>query len=275
MNSKFSGRCKLVIGFTLIILGASFIMLRSLQMPINVEGYNIYVPTLYLKEEPIKIYLEDGPEYIVHAFMRAIEDWDKAVQDFNNMKTFECRVLILFTGCEACLSEPRLPRIKMVEEEYNVVVEFVNEVSERNIVAYTEPYFNNKVLARIVVWEKIPEHRAYQVAVHEIARLYGVDIPEIYRTLFGAVPAGSDTSKLHPSMEQFMNGPADPMKVTTLDLYIAYNGLENPGIRRVDTSNIVFRAYDEPDFTIPALISPILITLGLYLYLKHRGVKNV
>jgi hypothetical protein len=265
-----------MLGLALIIIGASLMLLRSFQT-VDVDGYNLSLPTLYADEVRIH-FAKDSPKYIIDAFGKAISDWDRAVREFNYMKEMECRINMLFSRCTACLKEPRLPRILVAgDASYNVIVEFVDSMPERGIIAYTEPYINGSMLARIVVWSGVPEHRAYQVAVHEIARLYGVDIPGVYRTLFGAVPAGSDTSKLNPSMDQFMNGPPDPMKPTTLDLYIAYEGLKNPGVGRVHAQRVIFRAYDEPDFTIPALASPALIVSGLYIlprrwkHAKHTG----
>jgi hypothetical protein len=257
-----------MLGIALVAIGASFMLLRSFQT-IDVDGYNLSIPTLYADEMRIH-FMEDEPKYIVEAFEKAVSDWDKAVWEFNFMKEIECRINTLFSRCTAYLREPRLPRILVAgDASYNVIVEFVDSMPERGIIAYTEPYINGSMLARIVVWSGVPEHRAYQVAVHEIARLYSVDIPGVYRTLFGAIPAGSDTSKLHPSMGQFMNGPPDSMKPTTLDLYIAYEGLKNPGVGRVHAPRVIFRAYDEPDFTIPALASPGLIVSGLYILFRR------
>lgn len=269
----FSSRLKLV-AIAIIIVGVLFIAVRGLQMSTGIVGYNRPTPLLYIKNESIKIYLEGIPPYIAQAFKKAVRDWDRAVEEFNFMKDIECSLERL-VGCSACLREPRLPRIEVVEKDgYNVVVESSDVMPKETIIAYTEPYINGGLLARIVVWSSVPEHRAYQVAVHEISRLYGIDIPEVHKTLFGAVPAGSNTVKLNPSMEQFMNGPPDPMKPTTLDLYIAYEDLKNPGVSKVIASGIVFRAYDEPDFTLPALISPLLITLGTY-FLFTGGRRNV
>lgn len=262
-----------MIAIILLAIGVFFIALRVAQTPRDAIGYVSPSPTLFVRDD-IRVHVDVGAEYIVQAFSKAVEDWDKAVAEFNSAKDLEC-ILKILTGCRECIQEPRLPRIRIVEYgEYNVIVEFRDLILERNIIAYTEPYINGSLLTRIVVWSGVPEHRAYQVAIHEISRLYGIDIPKVYRTFFGAIPAGSNTKELNPSMEQFMEGPPDPMKPTTLDLYIAYEGLKNPGARIVDVSGIAFRAYDEFDFTIPALISSIPITVGIYL-LSNRGGRIV
>lgn len=273
MRLTFSGRFSVkVLAIIFLIVGASFIVLRAVQTPPRDAVSYVYPSPALFSKDGIRVYVDRGPQYIVDAFRRAVEDWDKAVSEFNSMKDLECSFKML-TGCRACLTEPRLPRIKISELiESNVIVEFRDSMPKRNVVAYTEPYINGSLLARIVVWSLVPEHRAYQVALHEIARLYGIDIPRVYRTLFGAVPAGSNTRELNPSMEQFMNGPPDPMKPTTLDTYTAYAGLKNLGAGRIELSGIVFRAYDEPDFTVPAFISPALIVLGLYI-LSKKDVK--
>jgi hypothetical protein len=252
------------LGAMLIVAGASFASLRWLQGSNNLDAYYYPAPTLY--SDAVIVYLKGGSKQHAEAFRRAVEDWDEAVEQFNRLKDIECSILRVLS-CSSCLREPRLPRISVAEGGgYNVLVEYVDEMPVGNVVAYTEPYLNGSIVARIVIWAKIPEHRAYQVAVHEIARLYGVDVPEVHRTLFGAVPAGSDTSKLNPSMEQFMNGPPDPIKPTTLDLYTAFEALKNPegGVFNMEPGT-VFRAYDEPDFTIPTLASPALIVSGLYI----------
>lgn len=273
MKSIYSGRFnRKLIAIIMLSLGVLFIMLGAFQTTRDIEGYFSMIPTVFVRDG-IKVYISNGEKYIVEAFSKAVEDWNKAVLEFNYVKDLECSLRILI-GCRSCLMEPRLPTINVVKnDEYNVVVEFRDSMPEENLIAYTEPYINGSLLARIVIWSKVPEHRAYQVSLHEISRLYGIDIPRVYRTLFGAVPAGSNTEELNPSIEQFMNGPPDPMKPTTLDLNIAYEGLRNLGKSRINLSGIVFRAYDEPDFTILAFTtSPILITLGIYI-LSRRDIK--
>jgi len=262
-----------VLAMILVVAGSLLILLRVLQTPRGLESHYYPSPTLYSKTITVK--MEDGPAGIVEYFKKAITDWDEAVKQFNQLRDLECSIKQI-TGCRACLSEPRLPQIAVaIHDEYNVLIEFVDSMPRKTLIAYTEPYHNGSVIARIVVWIGIPEHRAYQVAVHEIARLYGVDIPRVYRTLFGVIPAGSDTRKLNPSLEQFISEGPDPMKPTTLDLYTAFEALKNPegGTFKMG-SGVVFRAYDEPDFTIPALLSPFMITAGVYMLSRrwrHTG----
>ena len=258
-----------VLAMILVVAGFLIILLRVLQASNGFESRYYPSPTLYSKTITVKI--EDGPAGIVEHFKKAITDWDEAVKQFNQLRDLECSIKQI-TGCRACLSEPRLPRIAVaIHDEYNVLIEFLDSMPRKTLIAYTKPYHNGSVIARIVVWSGVPEHRAYQVAVHEIARLYGVDIPRVYRTLFGAIPAGSDTRELNPSLEQFINEGPDPMKPTTLDLYTAFEALKNPegGTFKMG-SDVVFRAYDEPDFTIPALLSPFMITAGVYILSRRE-----
>ena len=257
------------VGVMLVVVGLLFIGLRWTQGSGSMEAYYYPSPTLY--SDGIVIKLEGGPREILDAFKKAVGDWDEAVRQFNTLKDIECG-LMLVTGCRACQSEPRLPRISMAGDGgYNVLVVFVDKMPRETVIAYTEYINIGSILARITMWSGVPEHRAYQVALHEISRLYGVDIPEVYRTLFGAVPAGSNTIELNPSLRQFMSGPPDPMKPTTLDLYTAFEALKNPsgGVYRMGPGT-GFRAYDEPDFTIPTLLSPALIVAGLYLLSRRR-----
>jgi hypothetical protein len=264
LRLSYCGRLRVLVAVILVVAGALLIGLRWVQGSGGMEAYYAPSPTLYSGEVVVK--LGEGPEWLLEAFRKAVRDWDGAVAQFNSIRDFRCS-LSQITGCRSCLFEPKLPRISITEEGgYNVLVVFMDEMPAETVIAYTEYVSEGSILARVVVWKGIPERRAYQVAIHEISRLYGIGIPEVYRTLFGAVPAGSNTVKLNPSLRQFMEGPPDPMKPTTLDLNAALEALKNPGggVYKMEAGT-VFRAYDEPDFTLPALASPALIVSGLYI----------
>ena len=255
----------------LIAIGVLAVVLRFLQTPLNVSVYAVVTPALSFERE-LRVGISQGPRHLVEAFEKAVREWDKAVAEFNGARILECQLTVLLGGCRRCVEDLLLPRIRVTHEgDYNVLVEFSEDIPSEGAVAYTT-FLEGSTLARIVVWSGVPEHRAYQVAVHEVSRLYGLDTPALHRTLFGAIPASIDTRLLHRSMDDFMHGGGDPLKPTTIELYAAYHALNrNSQFNDVKTS-IAFRAYDEPDFTIPALLSPFMITAGVYI-LSRRG-KN-
>ena len=257
----------------LIAMGVLAVMLRFLQAPLNISVYAVATPALFFERE-LRVGISPGPRHLVEAFEKAVKEWDKAVAEFNDARILECRLTVLLGGCRSCVEDLLLPRIRITREgDYNILVEFSEDIPLEGAVAYTA-FLEGSTLARIVVWSGVPEHRAYQVAVHEVSRLYGLNTPTLHRTLFGAIPASIDTRLLHISMDDFMYGGGDPLKPTTVELYAAYYALnKNSQFDNVKTS-IAFRAYDEPDFTIPALLSPLMITAGVYMLSRrwrHTG----
>lgn len=261
------------IGLGLIVLGAIVIGLRVAQAPHDLVVYSTVTPTLFFDKE-LRVRIGNGPDHLVGAFEKAVEDWNAAVREFNYWKTVECKITVLLGGCRKCVNDSMLPEIRVAEgSDYNVFVDFSDDIPAEGAIAYSA-FLEGSVLARIVVWRGVPEHRAYQVAIHEVSRLYGLHTTTLRRTLFGAIPASIDTNLLHSSMEEFMNGDADPLTPTTIELYASYQALNRHYQYRYDGAGlpIAYRAWGELDFTIPSLISPILIVVGVYLL--SRGWRH-
>lgn len=122
----------------------------------------------------------------------------------------------------------------------------------------------------IVFWKGADYEKIYQAALYLIGRIQGVEVLDKKTTIFGAKPATSIPEVLEMQTPTI----SSRVKPTTLEAAaILMSKLGYEGERRVYYT--IFRAYDEPDFTLPALASPILMTSGVYLYSRTRRRKHV
>jgi len=247
-----------ILGLVILVAGLLLMGLRALQTPIG--GVKLLIDKPIPPGGVVRVRIEGPGEGLGEAVARAINDWNRAIEDYNNMKGLECSLGRMISGCSACV---KVPPISITGgDDYNVLVTFVDEQPPEGRVA---DYEVKGQAVNIRIWKGAGYEKAYQAALYLIGRIQGVEVLDRRRTLFGAIPATS-----MPEVLQLHAPPINSrIRPTTLEAAgILASRLGHYG--RGTVYFTAFKACDEPDFTIPALISPALITLGACLYRRGR-----
>jgi len=249
------GRAR-VVGFIILLTGLLFIGLRVLQTPLGAE-VSIYGSTL--TEARVKIEGSDGG--LKEAVARAVEDWGKAVEDYNHMINPQCLMSsLLHGGSAACVGAP--PVSITEHDDYTVLIVFVDEPPSERLAA------DFKIMGQTVyirIWRGLDPQKAYQAALYLIGRIQGVEVLDRRVTLFGATPATSIPEVLEIQTAA-VNSRVKPTTLEVAGILTSKLGYEGS----MKSYYTIFRAYDEPDFTIPALLSPAFIAVGSYLLSRRR-----
>jgi hypothetical protein len=248
-----------VLGLLILAVGLLFISLRILQTPFGVGVLMYGSPT----SSDVRVRIEGSEAGLSEAVERAVEEWRRASNEYNSIVSLECFIARLFPGCSPVCSEA--PQISITGgDDYNILIVFTDEPPSEGYVADFK-IMDQKAYVRL--WKELDSHKAYQVVLHLIGRILGVKILDRRATLFGAIPATSI-----PENEILgRDTPALNYRVKPTTLEVAGIVASRLGYEGVTTTYFTtFRAYDEPDFTIPALASPALITSGLYILSRRR-----
>ena len=250
MSSTSSPYSRRILGPMLLAAGLALAAAAAAQGSGAEIRARLY-PSPLLALEEVRVFVGDGPPHLVEGFRRAVGMWAEAVEGHNRVEALTCPVRYALRLCNAC--PPPLPKPIISDRDPDVFVVFREDMPRPDAVALTRfTVVGGRPAAVIEVWAGILEQRALQVAVHEIARLYGIDFPKVVRTPSGAVAAGSDTTDLHPSIHDFMEGGPDPIKPTSADLYaatLARQMLQTGTWRDTITipKGFTLRSHDEPD----------------------------
>jgi len=254
------GRARML-GLIILAAGLLFISMSLLQTSIGAK-VSIYGSTF--PEARVKIEDSGG---LKEAVARAVRDWNEAVEDYNRIIGLRCLIMNPLHGGGCSSACPYAPPVSIVEgDDYTVLIVSVDKPPLDSLVA------DFKVAGQTVqvrVWRGLDPQKAYQVALYLIGRVQGVEVLDRRATLFGATPATS----IREILEVQTPALNSRVKPTTLEVAgILTSRLGHVGV--MTSYYTLFRAYDEPDFTIPALLSPALVAAGSYLLFwrrKHAG----